>query len=71
VWVAKGSDGQTYLGLFNLNEEARVVGAIFEELGIEGERQVVDVWSKEELGKRKDFVAICLEPHAGKLLRLK
>lgn len=69
IWVASGPEGQTYLALFNLNEQARVVGALLKDLGITVEKKVVDVWSGEELGSLKDFVAVSLAPHEGKLLR--
>jgi hypothetical protein len=71
VWLAKGPEGQVYLGLFNLNEGARVVGAVFKELGINKTMQAIDVWTGKELGNYEEFIAFCLKPHESKLLRLK
>jgi hypothetical protein len=71
IWLAKGPEGQVYLGLFNLNEEARVVGAVFEELGINKTMQAIDVWTGKDLGSYEEFIAVCLKPHESKLLRLK
>ncbi len=70
VWVAKGTENQTYVGLFNLNEDARIVGVIFEELGLKGEQRVVDVWSQKELGNATEFVSYCLKPHESRLIKL-
>jgi alpha-galactosidase len=70
VWVAQGEAGETYIALFNLNEEARVVGVILKELGIEEEKKATDVWSGKDLGMVKGFVAECLEPHESRLIRL-
>lgn len=70
VWAADGSEGEKYLGLFNLKEEARIVGAIFDELGIRGSQRVFDVWSGEEIGTYEEFVAFLLKPHQCKLLKL-
>ncbi len=70
VWAAEGREGQIYLGLFNLNEEARVVGVILEELGIRDKKRAVDVWSKKELGHYDAFMAFCLQPHESRLIRL-
>ncbi len=70
VWIAEGREGQTYLAFFNLNEEARVVGAIYVELGLEGTKKVIDVWSGKELGSYDEFVAFCLKPHESRLIKL-
>jgi hypothetical protein len=70
VWVAKGMEGQTYVGLFNLNEETRIVGVIFEEIGLTREQSIVDVWSQDELGNFEEFVSFCLKPHECRLIKL-
>lgn len=70
VWIADGSQGQKYLGLFNLNETPKVVGVIFSEIGIEDEQKAVDVWSGQEIGVYDKFIAFKLEPHESKLIRL-
>jgi hypothetical protein len=70
IWVAKGADDQTYVGLFNLNEEARIVGVIFEELGLTGSQRVVDLWSGSELVSSEEFISFCLKPHECRLIKL-
>lgn len=70
VWVAKGKDGQTYVALFNLNDTARVVGAVYEELGLHGKKIAYDVWTGKELGTYGEFMAFCLQPHESRLIKL-
>jgi hypothetical protein len=70
IWIANGPEGQVYLGLFNLNEEPRIVGAIFDQLGIQGIHTVVDVWSDKVMGNYSDFIAVPLKPHESKLIQI-
>ncbi len=70
VWVAEGRNGETYLALFNLNEKARVVGAVFQEFGLKDVLNAFDVWSGKELGEYEGFISFCLQPHESKLIRL-
>ncbi|HWT75929.1 MAG TPA: glycoside hydrolase family 27 protein [Mobilitalea sp.] len=70
VWVAEGPNGQKYLGLFNLNEEARVVGVILDEVGLKGTQKVTDVWNGSGLGSCEDIIAFKINPHGCKLLCL-
>jgi Alpha-galactosidase len=71
VWAAEGREGQIYLAFFNLNENSRVVSAIWEELSISGMKTAKDVWSGEELGSFDKFVSFCLKPHESKLICIK
>jgi hypothetical protein len=70
IWIANGPEGQTYLGLFNLNDESRVVGTIFKELGIKDTQRAIDVWSGDEMGSYEEYLAVLLKPHESKLIRL-
>jgi len=70
VWVANGPDSETYLGLFNLKEEAGVVSAIFKELNLTGKKKAIDAWTGEEIGSYEEFIAVCLEPHGSRLIML-
>jgi hypothetical protein len=70
IWISEGAEGQIYIGLFNLNDEARVVGVSLEDLGLSGKIKAVDLWSGKKLGNHEVLIAFWMEPHGSKLIQI-
>lgn len=69
AWTSEDVDGSTYLALFNLSEQNKVVSALLEEVELES-ALVRDLWNREDLGRRNREVSVELKPHESKLYRL-
>ena len=50
VWARPLHDGSVAVGLFNLGEEVQSVDVDWHALGLEGDRQVRDLWRQQDLG---------------------
>lgn len=54
VWSRPLHDGSLAVGLFNLSEKEQPVSVQWQQLKIEGEQQVRDLWKQKNLGKYND-----------------
>ncbi|MGB4657945.1 MAG: glycoside hydrolase family 27 protein [Mobilitalea sp.] len=70
IWIAEGAEGQIYAGLFNLNDEARVVGVSWKDLGLTGKLRALDLWTGKIIGEQEELIAFYIEPHGSKLIQL-
>jgi hypothetical protein len=70
AWASDGSEGSTYVALFNLGEAPLEVGATWEELGLSGKRSVRDLWARRDLAAAEGRVAAVLPPHGSALYKL-
>ena len=63
--------GEVYLALFNIDDQKRLkLTASLADLGIEGECNVTNVWTGEDLGAAKGEFSATLAPHASGLYKL-
>jgi alpha-galactosidase len=70
VWVSDLGDGSYYVALFNMNSTPAVVRLPWRELGLDGARQVRDLWTHDELGRSAGEFSTKLEGHDVRLLRV-
>jgi len=71
VWTAEvpGTEDK-YVAFFNSNDSvASEISVTPSELGISGNYEVKDLWSKEEKGAVADKFSVSVEPHASVLVR--
>lgn len=71
VWTSHMADGRVNVALFNLGEEAQMVGVTLTELDLSGVLGVQDLWTGEELGPARGALSHTLQPHASRLLQLR
>lgn len=71
IWVKPLWNGDVAIGMFNLRPNSSEITAIFEQIGIQGEFVVRDLWKREDLGVfDKDFRAT-VAPHGVTLVRMR
>ncbi|WP_160677108.1 glycoside hydrolase family 27 protein [Clostridium sp. C8-1-8] len=71
IWTAKGKDGETYVGLFNLSEEDKVIEVNLKDLGVEGSVKLRDLWEHEDLDTVTDSISNIIKSHGAKFYSLK
>jgi hypothetical protein len=71
IWTAKGKDGETYLGLFNLSEEDKVIEVNLSALGLEGSVKLRDLWEHEDLDTVTNVLSNIIKSHGAKFYSLK
>jgi alpha-galactosidase len=64
-------DGSLAVGLFNLSDGEREISVSWEELGIEGERAVRDVWRQRELGGEESGYSAVVQRHGVMMVRVR
>jgi alpha-galactosidase len=71
IWSARPADGKgRYVALFNPTDKAREVGIALRDLGLDGVRQVRDLWARKPLDAALGRFAQQLPPHGAGLYRL-
>jgi hypothetical protein len=71
IWSAKPADGKgRYVALFNPTDKAREVAISLRDLGLDGVRQVRDLWARKPLDAASGRFAQQLPPHGAGLYRL-
>ena len=70
VWVSDLGDGNYYVALFNMNATPTVVRLPWRELGLDGVRQVRDLWAQADLGPSPDTFSTILAGHGVRLLKI-
>jgi len=63
VVVKPMADGSKALGLFNRGDEAVVVSAAWDALGLEGPQRVRDLWRRRDVGVFEERFAAKVRPH--------
>ncbi len=70
-WTAEDEDGSTYLAVFNTGSTAVRIETPFKKLGLYGQVNVHDLWSREALGNYEQSCVALVPPHGARLLKLK
>lgn len=71
IWSAKPADGKgRYVALFNPTDKAREVSIALRDLGLDGVRQVRDLWARRPLEAASGRFGQVLPPHGAGLYRL-
>lgn len=70
VMAKELADGSIAVGLFNLFETELEVSASWEELGLEGQQTIRDLWRQADEGTTTDSVSAKVARHGVKLVRL-
>lgn len=70
VWTAKGTNGETYLALFNAGDETISISVSLDQLGLHKEQNIRDLWKREDLGSITSLIEETLAPHSARLLKL-
>jgi hypothetical protein len=71
IWSARPSDGKgRYVALFNTTDKAREVSIALRDLGLDGVRQVRDLWAGKSLDTASGRFAQHLPSHGAGLYRL-
>lgn len=72
VWAAESADGkEKYVALFNLSDKPETVALVLNELGINTEVEVFDIWEGKNTGKKSNEISATLAPHACKYFKIK
>lgn len=70
AWTSEGSNGATYLALFNTGDAATLVAGTFASYGLpEKAYRVRDLWLRKDLGSQTR-ISLSLPPHGSVLLKL-
>ena len=70
VWVSDLGDGNYYVALFNMNATPAAVTLPWREIGLDGVRQVRDLWSRADLGLSAGAFSTVLDGHGVRLLKV-
>lgn len=70
AWVADDAYGGKYLALFNIGNKVSNLEVSLEELELEGNYMVRDLWKKEDLYSTDRFIKAEVNPHGAILLKL-
>lgn len=70
AWTAEDSYGNKYLALFNIGNIKSKMEVSFEQLELEGEYIIRDLWKKEDLYTTDRFVSLEVNPHGARLIKL-
>jgi len=70
VWARPLADGSVAVAFFNKGSQSAAVAVSWEQLGLEGPRQVRDLWWHENVGKANNKYVVFLTPHTSLLLKM-
>ena len=70
IWYGQLTSGDWVVGLFNREDEEQHFSLSFEELGLQGEWSVRDMWRHEDEGECEKL-EMTLQAHACKVVRLR
>jgi alpha-galactosidase len=70
VWARPLADGSVAVAFFNKGDQSAAVAVSWEQLGLEGPRQVRDLWWHENVGRANNNYVVFLQPHTSLLLKL-
>jgi alpha-galactosidase len=69
VWAKPLADGSVAVAFFNKGGQSTPIAVSWEQLGLEGPRQVRDLWWHESVGRANNNYVVFLTPHTSLLLR--
>ena len=70
IWRSEDEDGSVYVAFFNTSF-AEITGRVsFRQLGISGDYQGIELWTKEYIDLTEESVSSKVAPHGAKLYRL-
>jgi hypothetical protein len=71
IWMADNTDtGDKYVALFNLGETDQTMKFTLNELGIETESYVRDIWERSDMGIYSNEVSLLVKKHGSKFLKV-
>jgi alpha-galactosidase len=70
VWMKPLADGSLAVAFFNRGETPIKVSVSWQDLKLQGSKQVRDLWRQKDLGKSTDSCSIEVGSHGAELLRL-
>lgn len=70
VWARPLADGSVAVAFFNKGNQSAAVAVSWEQLGLEGPRQVRDLWWHENVGRANNNYVVFLQPHTSLLLKM-
>jgi hypothetical protein len=71
IWSARPDDGKgRYVALFNTSDQPREVSVALKDLGLDGVRQVRDLWARRALAAASGRFSQLVPPHGAGLYRL-
>ncbi len=70
VWTRPLEDGSLAVGLFNRGEGLKVIGAKWEDLGVQGPQKIRDLWRQRDLGVCEGKFEAYVARHGVVLVRL-
>ncbi len=63
-------DGSKAVGLFNLKDEEQTITLNWKDIGVEGVKNVRDLWRQENIGNYKDSFSAVVQSHGVILIRI-
>lgn len=70
VWASDLGDGNYYVALFNMNATPAAVTLPWREIGLDGVRQVRDLWKRADVGAPAGAFSTVLDGHGVRLLKV-
>ncbi len=71
IYKKQLEDGTIAVGLFNLDEDGTATVTVkWSDLGIDGSKNVHDLWRQKDLGKFKDQFSLPVAPHSAELVKI-
>ncbi len=70
VWAKKTEDGSMAVGLFNMADSRQKVSVKWDDLGIEGEQNLRDVWRQKDLGTFSNEYSTEIPGHGVALVKI-
>ena len=70
IWYGQMTNGDYVLGIFNRNDNSDQITVDFSTLGIQGEKQIRDLWEHVDEGSASSITAT-IPAHGCKIVRLK
>ena len=69
IWYGQMTNGDYVLGIFNRNESTKTATVNFSDLGIQGEKQIRDLWTHTDEGKASS-ITVNIPAHGCKIVKL-
>jgi alpha-galactosidase len=70
VWIRHLEDGSIAAGLFNRDEKAARITALWKDLGISGQQKVRDLWRQKDMGSFDEKFSAKVNRHGVMMIRL-
>ena len=70
IFVKELADGSKAVGLFNLKNEEAVLSFSWEQISIDGEKTLRDIWRQKDIGQYTDSFSANVAPHGVVLIKI-